>query len=339
MTPVLSNKPAKTLAGGIELLAQLICAMIFVLATGSAAYAACKNPDALGVSRTVEIETKNGPKYGLQQYKKHDFLKDKEIVLTFDDGPAAIYTNPILKALKEHCTKATFFMVGRMARHSPALVKKIAALGHTVGTHTWSHQNLGNRSKKRGIREIELGVSMISKALGRPAAPFFRFPYLAGPKRMIKHLQERNIAIFSIDVDSKDYQTRSGERVTNRILRGLKRAGKGIILFHDIQKSTAKALPGLLEKLKDRGYKVVHIKPKNKGTTEATFDKKIAALSKKKSDAAEEHKKTSRKAKRRKSRRRARARKARSRHKNRRSRHKRRHSSSLTITTTRDRHS
>ncbi len=249
-----------------------------ITAHDSAAAAECANSNALGVSRVVELDTFKGPKYGLQQYKQHDFLKHKEVVLTFDDGPTNIYTIPILKALSDHCTKATFFMVGEMARANPALVRKVAALGHTVGTHTWSHQNLGRRSKKRSIKEIELAISVISKALGRPAAPFFRFPYLSDPKRMITHLQNRNIGIFSIDVDSKDYLTRSGTRVTNKIMRDLKRDGKGIILFHDIQKSTARAIPGLLKKLKAKGYKVVHIKPKDKGVTDANFDLTAARM-------------------------------------------------------------
>ncbi len=251
---------------------------ISITNASAAAAAECANPNALGVSRVVALDTSKGPKYGLQQYKQHDFLKPKEVVLTFDDGPTNIYTIPILKALKAHCTKATFFMVGEMARANPALVRKVAALGHTVGTHTWSHQNLGRRSKKRSIKEIELAISVISKALGRPAAPFFRFPYLSDPKRMIKHLQGRNIGIFSIDVDSKDYLTRSGTRVTNKIMRDLKRDGKGIILFHDIQKSTARAIPGLLKKLKAKGYKVVHIKPKDKGVTDADFDLTAARM-------------------------------------------------------------
>lgn len=245
-----------------------------------------KTSGVLGVSRVVEIDTKNGARFGLQQYKQNDFLKDKEVVLTFDDGPARVYTKPILEALQKQCTKATFFMVGRMAKSDPQMVREVARRGHTIATHTWSHPNLYQRSKKRGIRQIELGISAITKALGRPPAPFFRFPYLADPKAMLQHLKSRQISVFSIDVDSKDYRTRSGATVTRKILRDLKHTGKGIILFHDIQRSTARALPDLLKKLKKRGYKVVHLVAKAKATTIAKFD---AMADKKNSAEAHKH--------------------------------------------------
>ncbi len=264
------------------------CAIILFFAGSSPASAACSNNKALGVSRVIEIDADGGPKYGSQQYKKHDFLKNKEVVLTFDDGPTRIYTTPILKALREACTKATFFMVGQMARAYPSMVRMVAAEGHTVATHTWSHQNLAKRSRKRDIKEIELAISVITKILGKPPAPFFRFPYLSDPKRMIKYLQKRDISVFSIDVDSKDYLTRNGSTVTRRILRGLKRRGKGILLFHDIQKSTARALPGLLRKLKQQGYKVVHLRAKSKVVTNKDYDVSAARLIKHKDDTTDE---------------------------------------------------
>ena len=237
----------------------------------------CTNKsNVLGVSRVVKIDTTDGPRFGLQQYKHNDFLKHKEIVLTFDDGPSRLYTRTILDALDKQCTKATFFMVGQMAKNDPEMVKEVARRGHTVATHTWSHKNLQRRSKIRGIREIELGVSAVSKTLGKPPAPFFRFPYLAGPRRMLDYLKTRKIGVFSIDVDSKDYRTRSGAVVTRKVLRDLKAAGKGIILFHDIHHSTAQALPGLLKKLHQQGYKVVHLVPKAGGATLAKYDGLIA---------------------------------------------------------------
>jgi peptidoglycan-N-acetylglucosamine deacetylase len=103
-------------------------------------------------------------------------------------------------------------------------------------------------------------------------APFFRFPYLADTRSMTIHLQERHIAIFSIDVDSKDYRTRNAEGVHRKVMSDLGRLKKGIILFHDIQPSTAKALPGVLADLKAKGYRIVHLQPKADATTMAEFD-------------------------------------------------------------------
>ena len=249
-------------------LAILICA--FALA-GAEESCTPSVANALGVSRTAEIDTTQGPRFGFQ-YKEEGFLGEGEVVLTFDDGPLRAYTVPILEALAAHCTKATFFSVGRMATADPEMVREYARRGHTIGTHTWSHANLQALSPARARVEIELGFSAVQKAAGKPLAPFFRFPYLSDPKGMIGHLKERQIGIFSIDVDSKDFRTRDPGTVHRRVMAGLAHAKKGIILFHDIQPSTARALPGLLTELKAKGYRVVHMVPKAAVATVAEFD-------------------------------------------------------------------
>jgi len=228
-------------------------------------------PDALGVARTIEIDTTAGPRFGAP-YKEQDILADGEVVLTFDDGPLRAYSQRVLEALQAHCTKATFFLVGRMAVSDPEMVREYARLGHTVGIHTWSHQNLRRLTPLRARTEIELGFSAVQQTLGKPVAPFFRFPYLADTPSMTIHLQGRHIAIFSIDVDSKDYRTRNAESVHRKVISDLARMKKGIILFHDIQPSTARALPGLLADLKAKGYRIVHVQPKADATTMAEFD-------------------------------------------------------------------
>ena len=233
---------------------------------------ACANPGALGVERIVEIDTKGGPLLGNLQYKEIDFLKPGEVVLTFDDGPSRQSTNRVLDALATHCTRATFFMVGRMAVAEPDMVRKVDSLGHTVGTHSWSHANQASLGADRSKREIELGISAVSAALGRPTAPFFRFPYLSDPKGAIRYLEQRDQGIFSIDVDTKDFQTRSASVMQQRLFRELQSRGKGIILFHDIQHSTATGIASVLDELKKRGYKIVHMVPKGTATTLAEFD-------------------------------------------------------------------
>jgi peptidoglycan-N-acetylglucosamine deacetylase len=228
-------------------------------------------PNALGVSRVAEIDTNTGPRFGFQ-YKEQDILADGEVVLTFDDGPLRAYTKPVLEALAAHCTKATFFLVGRMAVADPEMVREYARQGHTIGIHTWSHVNLHSITPLRARTEIELGFSAVQQAMGKPVAPFFRFPYLADSKSMTTHLQERHVGIFSIDIDSKDYRTRDPGSVHRKVMSDLARAKKGIILFHDIQPSTARALPGLLADLKAKGYRIVHLQPKAEATTMSEFD-------------------------------------------------------------------
>src|SRR5262245_7245001 len=243
---------------------------------------------ALGVSRVVEIDTSSGPLFGAP-YKEASFLADGEVVLTFDDGPLRAYTMPVLDALAAHCARATFFLVGRMAVADPETVKEYARRGHTVGTHTWSHQNLKALTPLKARAEIELGFSAVQHAMGQPLAPFFRFPFLSDPKSMIIHLQERQVGIFSIDVDSKDYRTRDPGSVHRKVMADLGRTKKGIVLFHDIQPSTARALPSLLADLQANGHRIVHIKPKAQATTIAEFDSQAqAALDKRRATVADQ---------------------------------------------------
>lgn len=232
----------------------------------------------LGVARTITINTDGGPQYGAVQYDTPSLLRDGEVVLTFDDGPLRANTRKVLAALKNHCTKATFFMVGRMAVADPAMVREVAAQGHTIATHTWSHKNLKSWSTARAKGEIELGISAIQHALGKPIAPFFRFPYLSDPNAMIAYNKTRNIAMFSIDIDSYDYRTRSADRVERTIMRQLANRKKGILLFHDIQVSTARAMQSLLDQLHRKGFKVVHIEAKAPQTSLAAYDKQAAEL-------------------------------------------------------------
>ena len=96
------------------------------------------NPNALGVSRTVEVDTTLGPGFGFEQYKQHDFLRLNEVVLTFDDGPWPNNTRAVLDALANHCLKAIFFPIGKHALWHPEILKEVAAAGHTIGGHTWS---------------------------------------------------------------------------------------------------------------------------------------------------------------------------------------------------------
>ncbi len=234
--------------------------------------ACASNPDVLGVSRVVEIDTAGGPRFGQLQYKDLDPLADKEVVLTFDDGPARRFTLPILNALDAECTKATFFAVGRMALSDPETLKETARRGHTIGTHSWSHKRLYQMGAAKAKDEIELGISAVSHALGRPAAPFFRFPYLGDTATLRNHLETRNQGNFSIDVDSRDFNTRNPAVVRSRVMAQLKTQGKGIILFHDIQPSTAGALPTLLDELKKEGYKVVHFVAKTPSVTLPEYD-------------------------------------------------------------------
>ncbi len=237
--------------------------------------ACAKDNSVLGLSRIVEIDTMGGPQFGGGHGHGSDFLKDGEVILTFDDGPLRPYTRPVLKALAAHCTKATFFMVGKMAASDPGLVKEVALAGHTVASHTWSHQNLKAIGLLKGRNEFEMGFTAVNKALGQKASPFFRFPYLSESRSVLEHLKSRNVAALWVDIDSKDYQTRDAKTVHRRVMSELMSKRKGIILMHDIQPSTAGAIKGLLDEMHAKGFKVVHVVPKSTVDPIAAYDSEV----------------------------------------------------------------
>ena len=254
-------------------LARMFTFALATLLSGAAAFAACPgNPDALGVSRTVEIDTTGGPGFGFEQYKVLDFLLMRVVVLTFDDGPWPNNTRAVLDALDHHCTKGTFFIIGKHALWHPDILKDIAQRGNTIGIHTWSHANLGKAKPDKAKEEIEKGLSAVKISLGSEPSSFFRFPYLQDPKAQVEYLGTRNIAIFSHDVDSFDFKFRKPEDVVKSVMSKLEKKGKGIILMHDFQQSTAKAMPQLLSELKAKGYKVVHMKSKAPAKSLPEFD-------------------------------------------------------------------
>jgi peptidoglycan-N-acetylglucosamine deacetylase len=245
------------------------------ISQGVAAGQCAGNANALGVARTVEIDTTGGPGFGFEQYKAHDFLLLKEVVLTFDDGPWPTNTQAVLDALAQHCTKATFFPIGKHALWHPEILKQVAAAGHTIGGHTWSHANLSKTKGAKATEEIERGFSAVKLALGTSPSPFFRFPYLQDPKEQIAYLGSRNIAIFSHDIDSFDFKLRKPEDVIKSVMTRLDKKGKGIILMHDFQQATAKAALDLLNELKTKGYRIVHVTAKAPLATLAEWDEAV----------------------------------------------------------------
>jgi peptidoglycan/xylan/chitin deacetylase (PgdA/CDA1 family) len=257
-------------------------------ASGSSSFTtaipACNNPNAIGLSRIVQIDTTGGPAFGTEHFKQYDFLRDKEVVLTFDDGPWPGNTPMVLKALQDNCIKATFFEIGEHATWAPELSKALAAAGMTIGSHTWSHKDLAKNPYASDIeqakQEIEMGVSAVHMAVDGPIAPFFRFPDLQMPPDLMTYLGTRNIATFSTDIDTYDFKIRKPEDVVKSVMTKLAKNGKGILLMHDFQHATAEALPEVLRQLKAGGYKIVHMVPKDPVTTLAKYDDMVRAQDK-----------------------------------------------------------
>jgi peptidoglycan/xylan/chitin deacetylase (PgdA/CDA1 family) len=240
----------------------------------------CDKPGGIGLSRVVEIDTTGGPGFGFEHFKQYDFLRDKEVVLTFDDGPWPGNTPAVLKTLTDECLKATFFEIGKHATWHPEITKQVIEAGMTVGTHTWSHKDLARNPYAKDIElaktEIEMGFSAVNRAAGPgKVAPFFRFPALQHPPQLLSYLAERNIGVFSTDIDSRDFKLHKPEEVIKSVMSQLEKHGKGIILMHDFHRHTAEALPELIRQLKARGFRVVHMVPKGELTTVPNYDEMV----------------------------------------------------------------
>jgi peptidoglycan/xylan/chitin deacetylase (PgdA/CDA1 family) len=195
--------------------------------------AACDKPGATGLSRIVDIDTRAGPEFGFQHLRGYDFLGDKEVVLTFDDGPRPVSTLAVLKALQDECLKATFFEIGEDASWHPEITKQVIDAGMTVSTHTWSHKDLARypyaKDFEKAEQEIEMGNSAVHiAAAGSPVAPFFRFPDLQHSAGLLDYLAQRNIAVFSTDIDSRDFAKHRPEQVIESVMSQLEKRGKGM---------------------------------------------------------------------------------------------------------------
>lgn len=219
-------------------------------------------PDALGVSRTITIDRSKGTAVGLQTYPRTLDLKDHEVILTFDDGPAAP-TARVLDALAKECALATFFVIGHNAEEAPALVKREAAEGHSVGHHSYSHpgNTLRLMDENDAKADIDKGIKAVEQATGGRAAPFFRFPGFADTPTLVDYLEGRNYTIFGSDLWASDWSPMSPKGELDLVMTRLEKLGKGIVLFHDSKAQTAQMLPDFLRELKSRGYRLVHMEP------------------------------------------------------------------------------
>jgi peptidoglycan/xylan/chitin deacetylase (PgdA/CDA1 family) len=234
---------------------------LFAAQSGAAEERTC-GPDALGTSRTIEIDRSKGTAVGLQTYPRTLDLHDHEVVLTFDDGPAAP-TPQVLDTLAKECARVTFFIIGRNAESLPALVKRAAAEGHTIAHHSYSHpdKTLRLMSESAAKADIEKGIAAVDKALGAKAAPFFRFPGFADTPELVADLTSRGYSVFGSDLWASDWSKMTPKAELDLVLSRLEKNRKGIVLFHDSQAITAQMLPEFLRELKKRGYSLVHIRP------------------------------------------------------------------------------
>lgn len=228
--------------------------------------AECPRKDALGTSRVMAVDAATTPRVGLKSFPQTLPLDDHEVVLTFDDGPWPATDRKILAVLAQECVRATFFLIGKPASEHPELVRRIAAEGHTIAHHTWTHHNLKYMKPEAAIGEIDKGIAAVETALhGKasttPGTPFFRFPFFEMTPATLDALQKRGIAVFGADLWASDWNPMTPAQQLNLLTERLQAARKGIILLHDPKVQTAAMLPAFLRWLRDNRYRVVHLVP------------------------------------------------------------------------------
>lgn len=249
-------------------------ALGLVLATAHASAADCPRANTLGTSRTLMVDPAATPRVGTKSFPQTLPLADKEVVLTFDDGPFPPTTTKVLAALAAECVKATFFLIGKHASVNAPLVKRMAAEGHTIGQHSWSHPYMKQIPYSVALQDIERGIAANEQALNghdttTPSTPFFRFPYFESTPALLDVMQARGIAVFGADLWASDWNAMTPQQELALITGRLAEARKGIILFHDPKVQTAAMMPDFLRYLRVNGYRVVHIIPAGKTATQA----------------------------------------------------------------------
>jgi peptidoglycan/xylan/chitin deacetylase (PgdA/CDA1 family) len=180
---------------------------------------------------------------------------EKEVFLTFDDGPHPEITPWVLNLLEQYQAKATFFCVGDNVRKYPQVYQQIQDLGHIVGNHTFSHKNGFKTSLKNYIEDVEKAQSLIS-------SPLFRPPY--GKLTFWQYFKlKKHYKLVFWDVLSKDYdQKLDFSHIIARVMQ--KTLPGSILVFHDSEKASnnlKQALPEILDRLSRQGFKFKCLRP------------------------------------------------------------------------------
>ncbi|MVT54694.1 polysaccharide deacetylase family protein [Bradyrhizobium yuanmingense] len=264
MAKMLRLRRTSTMAGA--LVATVIGNAATVIGAAETEAAECPRKDALGTSRVLSVDPKTYPRVGLKSFPQTLPLADREVVLTFDDGPNPPTTSKVLAALAQECVRATFFLIGHHASEHPDMVKRIAREGHTVGHHSYSHPFMGRIPFEKAMADIDRGIAADEMALHgapttTPSTPFFRFPYFESTQAQLDLLQSRGIIVFGADLWASDWEEMTPEQQLKLVTERLAASGKGIILFHDNKARTAAMMPAFLRYLRENDYRVVHIVP------------------------------------------------------------------------------
>ncbi|WP_292010685.1 polysaccharide deacetylase family protein [Chryseobacterium sp.] len=199
------------------------------------------------------------------EVKKYGRAPQKELVLTFDDGPDETYTPQVLDILSKYHVPAAFFLVGLNAEKNLPLVKRIYREGHEIGNHTFTHENVAKVSPQRALLELKLTRLLIECITGHSTI-LFRAPYNADsepttPEEIIPVAlaRKQNYLDIGENIDPEDWQPGiKADEIVKRVMAGIKQERGNIILLHDAggetRAETIKALKVLIPALQKQGY-------------------------------------------------------------------------------------
>ncbi|MFB8175394.1 polysaccharide deacetylase family protein [Streptomyces sp. NPDC055966] len=226
------------------------------LASAAAALAltlsGCAQVDAISPSTARAAAAKGAP----ARLGTVDCREAKCIALTFDAGPSENSAR-LLDILKEKKVPATFFLLGKNhIEKYPQLVRRMAAEGHEVASHTWDHRILTEISDAQIRDELKRPNDAIERLIGRRPT-LMRPPQGRTDSDVHKITKEMGMAEVLWSVTAKDYMTNDSALITKRVLEQSSR--DGIILLHDIYPGTVPAVPGVVDALKERGYVFVTV--------------------------------------------------------------------------------
>jgi peptidoglycan/xylan/chitin deacetylase (PgdA/CDA1 family) len=182
---------------------------------------------------------------------------EKEIAISFDDGPNAIYTPKVLHLLKEYNVTASFFVIGKNIEGNEDILKHIDEQGHIIGNHSYSHSFFIDFKMKNGfVEELNQTSDKVFETIGK-RMNFFRPPYGVTTPHLVKAAKQLNYQVIGWNVRSLDTTNDDVNTIYKRVLGQLK--PNSIVLFHDTSEKTITVLKQTLSFAKENGFKIVSI--------------------------------------------------------------------------------
>lgn len=181
---------------------------------------------------------------------------EHKVAITFDATWGADQTEELLRILKTNQVRSTFFLCGLWLEKFPEMVKKIAADGHEVGNHSYTHPHMNNLSALEITEELTRTHQLIKELTGQNAT-MFRPPFGEYSNKVIETAKACGYTTIIWDVDSLDWQNLTAEAMINRVMSRVQTGS--IILFHNAGKNTPQAVARLLPALQRKGYSLVPV--------------------------------------------------------------------------------